>query len=213
MTILSIPITKVKGFALNVETDSIPEDVYQRALEEGLKVLLNARMSKVGSVTKLEGKELEAAEDTAKKIANENLENIYAGKIGTRKSKAATGESREVMTEARRLAKEVVKNQIRASGKKISHVEPKVITEIANDILKADASYIEQAKLNIAARNAIPTTAFEGLESLFVESPKLVAKAEEAKAKKAAAKAKTTKEVKAELIAKAKPKVVEHHTH
>ena len=77
---LSIPITKAKGQSIEVDPSELSDDVYQYILTEGLKVVLNARMAKVGAVTKLEGKDLAAAQAAAMKIANENLADLKAGK-------------------------------------------------------------------------------------------------------------------------------------
>ena len=83
------------------------------------------------------------------------------------------------MTEARRLAKEVVKNEIRAAGMKISFVEASVITKAANELIAADPSFIENAKANIEARSAVKSAI--NIANLVHESPKLVAKAEAAR--------------------------------
>ncbi len=65
------------------------------------------------------------------------------------KSKA-TAEKREVMTEARRLVKEVVMNELHRAKVKISHVPASKITAAANVLIDGDPSFIEQAKANLA---------------------------------------------------------------
>jgi hypothetical protein len=142
-------------------------------------------MSKV--LTKdLEGEKLAEAQAAALKIAEENLSNLKAGKITKARggAKDANGNkvAANVMTEARRLAKEVVKNEIRAAGMKISHVEASVITKAANELIAADPSFIENAKANIEARSAVKSAI--NIADLVHESPKLVAKAEAAKAER-----------------------------
>ena len=59
MAILRIPVTKAGNKAIEVNTDTdIPDAMYQLALEEGLKVLLNKGMSKI-STKGLEGEALD----------------------------------------------------------------------------------------------------------------------------------------------------------
>ena len=185
MAILKIPVTKA-GKSIEFNTDNLPEDVYHKVMEsivfEGLKVLLNKGMSKI-TTAKLEGKELEDAQEAAYVKGLENFENLMAGKVT--KSRAASGASKVpgvIMTEARRLAKEVVKNEIRAAGMKISHVEASEITKAANELIAADPSFIEQATANIESRAAKPVSV--DITKLIHESPKLVAKTEKAKAER-----------------------------
>jgi len=185
MTELHIPITKAGNRKLSVDTAELPEEMYKLALEEGLKVLLNAKMSKI-TVKGLEGDALEAARNSAFEVAEKNLEAVKAGKVRKGRSAATAADgskiSGPVMTEARRLAKEVVKNEIRAAGMKISHVAASDITKAANELIKLDPSYIETAKANLESRAAKPS----GLDisSLIHESPKLVERAAKAKAER-----------------------------
>lgn len=179
MAILSIPITKGKG-SIDVDTSAIPEDVYAEALLQGLKVLLNRGASKITKETYPNEAELKVA---AMAKAQEQLEMVMASKIKFTGAKADTKASGEVMTEARRLAKNIIKDEMKRAGIKISHVEPKEITAAANELLKADPSLIETAKANLEARKATPVSDKISIRSLIKESPALVAKAEEKKAK------------------------------
>ena len=184
MSTMNIKVTKA-GKSLEVDLQELPDEAYQFVLQKGLEALLNARMSKV--LTKdLEGEKLAEAQARALEIAKENLSNLKAGKITKARggAKDANGNkvAANVMTEARRLAKEVVKNEIRAAGMKISHVEASVITKAANELIAADPSFIENAKANIEARSAVKSAI--NIADLVHESPKLVAKAEAAKAER-----------------------------
>jgi len=184
MSTMNIKVTKA-GKSLEVDLQELPDEAYQFVLQKGLEALLNARMSKV--LTKgLEGEKLAEAQAAALKIAEENLSNLKAGKITKARggAKDANGNkvAANVMTEARRLSKEVVKNEIRAAGMKISHVEASVITKAANELIAADPSFIENAKANIEARSAVKSAI--NIADLVHESPKLVAKAEAAKAER-----------------------------
>lgn len=183
MGILSIAVSKAGGAKIDVETDDLPAEMYALAMTEGLKVILNKRMSKI-TIKDLEGEKLEEAHAAALKIATENHAALMKGETKSRGA-TNTGSGKVpgvVMVEARRLAKEVVKDEIKAAGMKVSHVEAAVITKAANALIAQDPAYIEQAKRNIEARSAKPSTL--DIKSLIVESPKLVAKAEAAKAAK-----------------------------
>lgn len=181
MAILKIPVTKAgnKVIEVNTETD-IPDAMYQLALEEGLKILLNKGMSKIATKG-LEGDELDSAKEAAYAKGLENFEALKAGKIKKGRQTSDKKVPGVVMTEARRLAKEVVKNEIRAANMKISHVEASEITKAANALIEADPSFIETATANIEARAAKKVTAVD-IASLIHESPKLVKAAEERKA-------------------------------
>ena len=183
MATLSIPVTKAGNRKIEVDTADIPDDMYTLVMEEGLKVILNKRMSKI--VTKgLEGDALVEAQDAAFTVASENFDNLKAGKVRRGRAGATTADGKKVpgavMTEARRLAKEVVKNEIRAAGMKISHVEASEITKAANALIAEDPSYIEQATVNIESRAQVKPKV--DIKALIHESPKLVAAAEKAKA-------------------------------
>ena len=55
INIMSIPITKAgKNANLTVDVSLLSEEMYALCLAEGLKSILNSRMSKVGPVTKYE---------------------------------------------------------------------------------------------------------------------------------------------------------------
>ena len=184
MATLNIPVTKA-GTTLSVDTDALPEEAFRSVVEAGLKALLNLGMSKI--LTKgLEGDQLSAAQAAALAKATENLDNLKAGKVkkGRAAAKDANGNkvSGPVMTEARRLAKEVVKNEIRAAGMKISHIEASVITKAANELIAADPSFIAKATENLESRSQVKSAV--DISALVHESPKLVAKAEKAKAER-----------------------------
>lgn len=183
MGLINVPITKA-GAKLAVETDDLPEDMYAMALAEGLKVLLNSRMSKI-TTKGLEGDDLAKAKTDALARGQENLDKLVAGKFVKRGAATdSTGGKVPgvVMTEALRLAKAKVKDAIRAAGMRVSHVEASEITKAAKEFIAADPSYIDTAKANIEARTAKPVAV--DISKLIHESPKLVAKSEKAKAER-----------------------------
>jgi len=185
MATLKIAVTKAGNKPIEVNPDELPDEVYKMCLEAGIKHFINQRMSKI-TTKDLEGEQLAAAQAAAMKVAEENLTNLKEGKVRRGRAGATDASGKKVpgvvMTEARRLAKEVVKNELRAAGIKISHVEASEITKAANELIAADPAFVEQAKTNIEARSAKVTSI--NIASLVHVSPKLVEKAEKAKAEK-----------------------------
>ncbi len=191
----------VKGGG-HVEVEGVsqfPDNVYIAIVTAGLKDLLNRGMTKVGplKVDAAKGHDeatVEASKAKAMEIATANLANLVQGKLPRMAGvKASDGKiPGVVMTEARRLARNVIKDEIKKAGEKISHYDAKDITAMANELLKDEAGkeLLEQAKANVAARDSAPkpTTSIADLQAklgISVNATK-VAKAAE---KKAAAKA------------------------
>jgi probable addiction module antidote protein len=91
-------------------------------------------------------------------------------------SARAREEPDDVADEARRLAKEVVEHEIRKAGKKPSDVESSKITQVVEEVVKADKSYIEQAKENVAARpRTVSIDAFRLKPSAKADEKEIVA--------------------------------------
>lgn len=178
MAILNIPIVKAKGEFVTVDTDNpdqLPSDVYAEALALGLKVLVNRGTSKITKSTYPNADELKQA---AVAKAQEQMELIATSKIKfSGKSSKAKKASGAVMTEARRLARNLVKDAIKREGKKVSHFKASDITKLANMWLDDEAigpDLIKQAEANLAER---ATPAGIDLKALLHEDPTLVAKA------------------------------------
>ena len=176
MAVLNVAITKAKT-TMAVDTDKIPEDVYAEALLLGLKVLLNRGASKVTASTYTNEEERKAA---AFAVAEKQMELVNTSKIKFTGGKKKSGTSGAVMTEARRLAKALVKDEIKRQGGKISHYEASEITKAANAFLETEegGKLVEQAKANLAEREKVSIGKTIDLGGLIAESPELVAKAE-----------------------------------
>lgn len=176
MAVLNIAITKAKT-TMQVDTDKIPEDVYAEALSLGLKVLLNRGASKVTATTYPNEEERKVA---ALEVATKQMDLVNTSKIKFTGGKAKKGTSGAVMTEARRLAKALVKDAIKAQGGKISHYEASEITKAANALLETEkgAELIVMAKANLAERDKVKAGEIIDLAGIISESPELVAKAE-----------------------------------
>lgn len=167
-----IPVTKGKG-TISINTADLPDDVYREVILQGLKVLVNRGASKITKETYPKPDELKAA---AMAKAEEQVELIKTSKIkfsGQAKAKKASG---AVMTEARRLAKNLVKDEMKRQGIRISHVDAKDITKAANELLEVMPELIAQAEANVAERDKTPVKI--DLGSLIHVNPDKVAKAE-----------------------------------
>lgn len=185
-SMISVPVKGMAGTFVEVDTAKIPDEFYREALLLGMKELVSRRMSKLtkSNITNEDERKAEIV-----RVAHENVELIYANdsakiKLSTGSKKSATKASGAVMTEARRLAKNLVKDAMKANGIKISHVAASEITKAANALLDADPSIIATAEANLKAREATPVAI--DITKLIHTDPALVAKAE---AKKAADKA------------------------
>lgn len=179
MTILNIPITKA-GRKIEIETDALPEAMYAMALEEGLKAILNRGMTKI--VTKdLEGDDLTAAKEAAYLKAEENKAKLMAGDVKRGRASSATTKDgkkvdRAVLTEARRLAKNVVRDELKKAKVVLRTVPASKITEIANELIANDPQYIAQAETNLKERaTVIPAIDLSSFVATAAD-PKLVAK-------------------------------------
>lgn len=176
-----IPCVKGKQ-SREIDSGELPIEVYTYCFLVGAKSVLN-RMAKVVRSAYDSEAEFQAA---ALAKFEENIEAAMAGKIRMVGFKTGTKTPGKVMTEARRIAREVVKQQLRDAGEKLSQYDAKDITEAANALIAEDASYIKEAEANIAER-AEKASKVKVDVTKIAKSPKKVAKlAAEASAKKEA---------------------------
>lgn len=202
--VLKVIITKA-GETLEVDTNAIPPDAYRIIVMEGLKAVLNKGMSKI-KTKDLEGEDLEKAKAAALAKAKENLEQVMADKL---RKAGAKGEkvSGKVKTEAMRLARNLVKDGLKAQKLKISHYSASDITEAAKLVLEENPELMEQAKDNLAEREATPVKINLGA---LKPDPKKVEAAEKAKAKKAAEKPLSAKQAGMTAKRKGQPQATAH---
>lgn len=174
MPTINVPVTKSKG-VVEIDTDAIPTEVYAEALALGLKTLVNRGTSKITKTTYPEEAELAAA---AQAKAEEQVKAIMSGNIKFSGSKAKSKLGGAVMTEARRLAKNLVKDAMKAKKIKISTVPASEITRAANHILEGEQgpAILDMAKQNLAEREATKLTV--DISTLVQPDAKLVAKEE-----------------------------------
>lgn len=179
---LMVPVTKGKG-ALEVHLSKLPDAVYREMCLQGLKVILNRSMTKITKETYPVAEELKAA---AMAQAAKTLEAAYAGKIRIMGAKAEKT-SGAVMTEARRLARNLVKDELKRQKVKISYVEASEITKAANALIAADPSIIKAAEESLKARDAKAEAIKTSLGNIISAVPQSQAKIAKAAAEKAKA--------------------------
>ena len=180
---LDVPVVKGKG-TVRICPSDIADDVWQEVIAQGLKVIINGGASKITKAL-YEGDEdkLKAA---AMAKATERVAGMLDGTIKLSRKAAAKGVSGAVKTEAMRLARNLVKDELKRQQIKISHVAASDITAGAKLYLERDPSIIEMAKKNLAEREAVPVPEGIDLSALIRSDPKKNAAAD-AKAAKAKA--------------------------
>jgi|SRR5215472_4937111 len=198
VAIYEIQVTKGKATVL-VDTDEIPTEMYEQALQLGLKHMINLGASKITKANYPKPEELQAA---AMAQAEVQIGLIKEGKIRGAAAKKDGKVPGKVMTEARRLARNLIKDEMKRQGIRVSHVETSEITKAVNQLLSEDDSLIKQAEVNLAEREKVPVKI--DVKALIKESPTKVAAAE---AKKAKARAATSAKQAAMVQPKARPTI------
>jgi hypothetical protein len=194
-TIFKVPVVKGKTY-LEVRSGHLPDHVYHEALLLGLKTLLNRGQTKI---TKEAFPEPEKLRAEAMEKAEETLENMYSGKIRVAGGKASGKVPGVVMTEARRIARALVKEELKRSGVRVSLVEASVITAAANGLIASQPEILEQATEEIERR--AKTKIKIDISSIQI-SPKKLKAAEAKQAEKVLSAAKTGK-----IATRARPSV------
>lgn len=175
---LTVPVVKAKGLTHDFETDQLPEDVYKYCVALGLKELLNRGMTKL---TKAAFKTLEEMTAEVTKVAQTNYDNILAGKVrmaGAKSDKA----SGKVMTEARRLAKAAIKEELKRQNIKVSYISAKDLTDAANNLIAQKPEFIAKATANVAETENTKNDVLSSIVAGVKVDDKLKAKDEAAKA-------------------------------
>jgi len=143
--VIRVKIPKA-GIELDVYPDEVPMLNYEQIWRKGCQQELCRNMTKITKAAYPDPEELKAR---ALEIAQQNLEDLYAGRVAVRGVQKEGKASREVMKEARRIAKELVKKQLKDEGYKISYVDGKDITKAANALLASDPEILEMAKAEV----------------------------------------------------------------
>lgn len=197
-TVVHAKITKAGNALFSFDYGKVGDEQYRLIVTAGVTALLNTRMTKI---TKKDVPDEADRHRQAWQIAEENAAALYGGtfKAGRATKTAVTsGASREEMTEAMRLARIAVKDEIRRQGGKLSHYSAADITLAAKGIVEGNPKILEQAKINLAnvVRAPVPVT--------LHEDPKKVKAAEDRAAK---AKAEKQAQLSAKQAGMPKPRV------
>lgn len=136
---LAIPITKGgQTYVVDVDFDQFSEEVFREICARGARELLETGLTKV---TKSNYPDQAEREGAAQALAQKNLGKMLEGDIKFtvtgKKKKAGPGKG-AVTTEAMRMARAEVKEEMKRQGIKVSHVEPKEITRCAKEILEGE---------------------------------------------------------------------------
>lgn len=136
---------------MEVDTSRFDMATYKAIFVAGVESLvMKSGMSKLlPGITKLEGKEQEGRIKEVREQAEKNLEAMYAGNLKGGKAKKAAG---AVNVEAMRLAKNMLRDLIKASGQKIGAYSAKEQTAAAKVILDANPHLLKLAEENLANR-------------------------------------------------------------
>lgn len=182
MSVLNITITKAKA-VMPIETNDLPEAMYEEALILGLKAILNRGTTKITKEAYPNEDELKAA---ALKVAEKQKKDLMDGKIRRTGAKAQKV-SGALMTEARRLARALVKDELKRQGIRATYVEASEITKAANAYIAVDPSILEKAQANLDAREEMKSSAVDISKivsaTMVSEKKKKKVEAEKAKAK------------------------------
>ena len=186
--IFNVPIAKAPaGTTLPVDIEAIPDTVWDHVVMHGLATVVNEGKSKLTGLTKMDAAELAKAHEASIEISKKNIASLLAGKVKAKRGKKDSDSTlpREVQTEARRIARDKVKDLIRAAGKVPSHYPASEITKAADTLIASDPEIVSQARANIEKAKAIVVPGFD-IGALVADETKVA----ESAAKKAATAAK-----------------------
>jgi hypothetical protein len=152
MGVFEVHVVKA-GQSITVDTDPMSDDVLREIYGHGLKVLVNRGTTKITKETYPDDTQ-RAAE--AMRVAHEQVDNLLAGKVKkTAERKAKGAGDGKVMTEARRIARNIIKDIMKAQGLKVSQYDASEITKAANAYLEKNPEVVEEAKASLE-RHAKP---------------------------------------------------------
>ncbi len=145
-TIIDVNVPKAKT-KLKLNWDALDLDTKLAIIQAGVEKIVQASTTKA---TKADYPDEKQLAEVALSMATKKLEEIQEGKWKPGRRASTSGKvPGVVMTEARRLAKNIIKAQIKAANQRISDYEPKVITEYANLYLQDHEELIAQAQKSI----------------------------------------------------------------
>lgn len=178
---------------VEIDAMAIPGEVFTDIILRGLTEYVNktATSKAAGGITKLEGKALEDRKAELRKRVEANVEAINTGVGYKAKGTKAKGDGKvpaAVKTEAMRIARNIVKDEIKKAKQKINSYANSEITAFAKAALEANPEWYQLAEKNLAERATVPIKGLD-VSKMKVDVAK-VAKAEADKAARAGKKGK-----------------------
>lgn len=169
--VFDIVVTKAKQ-SIPVDWASLPPEVQLYVVKYGLEKLLNTA---AGKITKNNTDSAEEMATLAMAEANKKLDALKAGKTGRASAKASKVD-RTVMTEAKRLALNVIKAGIKANNERISDYASSSLTAAAAEYLAEHPELIAMAQETVTAANVMAEVAKTGVVAGIAKDPDKVKK-------------------------------------
>lgn len=160
------------GSVVLEDIDAVDANTFRYIIQQGLETIVNTSggiAKQLAGFTKLTGKDADERKAKIVALANETIANLVKGTVKKKgaKSKADKADS-AVMSEAVRIAKEMIKDHLRSQGIKLSSRKQSEITKAAKDVVEANPDLLKKAAANLAERaEGAKTTAKLDLKTLF----------------------------------------------
>lgn len=151
-----VTITLPGDVQITVNCSQLEDSPYVAILAAGCEAILrkaNGMAKLLAGITKLGGQALEERVAKITEAANKTHEQLKAGQVPTARAKAVKTSGAE-QVEAMRLAKNMLKDLIKASGQKVGAYSAKEQTAAAKAILERTPKLYELARKNLADRAA-----------------------------------------------------------
>lgn len=173
MTVFHVPVPKSKG-TVSIDSDRVHEDCYGPVFAAGLKAVINSgpMLKVLKPKDETDEKAMSEYHAAAMATAQERVEQLITGKLKFGRA-SASGADAKTMTEARRIAKQLVKDTLRANGQKVSHYSTADILAAANAVIASDPTILKMAEENLSKRSA----AVVNIAASLKEDPEATAKA------------------------------------
>lgn len=177
-----VPVVKAKGETISVDASALPDASFRGVVAAGLKACINTGTSKItkDQFTDAKGNYDEIKHKAAAmEKAAEKLKALMDGSYKFGRAAAAKTDHK-LTVEATRIARDVVKQMIKDSGKRVTSFKASQITAAAKELLAMEdgADIWAQAKANL---ESVKTP--KAFKLSISEDPDLVAKNAEKNAK------------------------------
>ena len=191
MTIHKIHINK-GNCDIEVDTEKLSDDVLYELVAKALTTILNGKMTEIKNLKEMNETELAQAHKAAKAQAEENLADLYDGKISKRKNAKKDKVPQYILNEAKRMAKDWLIAQIKASDGRVGSYTNAQKIAMAEYYVANDPIWIKEATERLS-RRVTPEHAVFDLSAFEKQSTAMVKAKKEAAAERKATEEKKTK--------------------